>query len=331
MRAQRRWRKASGQRQQPVPCGRVPRLAPARWINGATKTQAHDWTFLGIVAQSTWQPEIEARLLARRRGELLTRDPVSTRLGRRAFMSVLAIGTLLVPAAAAAMGQSGAFSARRLTTSKQRQGLERNSGLSRWGWELVRRTSAPAKLDSTLVAADSPSLLDEPFAIWCGQEDEGPVTPAERRGLEAFLRLGGILVVDDARPEHGQFGLGARRELRRILPESPPIALSPNSVIYKSFYLVKRPVGRLLGLGHVDAIVRGRLPQVLFLSCDLLGALCTRPDGSFLYDVESRLPRQREQAIRFAVNLAMYVLCSDYKDDQVHAQWLMRRRSRLGR
>jgi hypothetical protein len=28
-----------------------------------------------------------------------------------------------------------------------------------------------------------------------------------------------------------------------------------------------------------------------------------------------------------AVNIAMYVLCSDYKDDQVHAPWLMRRRA----
>jgi hypothetical protein len=34
----------------------------------------------------------------------------------------------------------------------------------------------------------------------------------------------------------------------------------------------------------------------------------------------------RQQAIRLAVNIAMYVLCSDYKDDQVHAEELMRRR-----
>ena len=34
---------------------------------------------------------------------------------------------------------------------------------------------------------------------------------------------------------------------------------------------------------------------------------------------------QREHAIRLAVNIAMYVLCSNYKDDQVHAPFLMRR------
>ncbi len=251
--------------------------------------------------------------------------------GRRGFLSALAIGTLLVPGSATAMGQSGAFSARRLLTTRQRQGIDRDAGLSRWSWELVRRTSAPARLESTLVAADSVNLLDEPFAYWCGEEDSGPVTVAERRNLESFLRLGGILVVDDLRPEQGRFGAGVRRELRRIIPESLPVIVEPSNVIYKSFYLVKRPVGCRLGPERVEAIVRGRLVQVLFLSCDLLGALATRADGSFLYDVETHSLRQREQAMRFAVNLAMYVLCSDYKDDQVHAEWLMRHRARWSR
>jgi hypothetical protein len=31
--------------------------------------------------------------------------------------------------------------------------------------------------------------------------------------------------------------------------------------------------------------------------------------------------------VRLAVNIAMYVLCSNYKDDQVHAPFLMRRRA----
>lgn len=253
------------------------------------------------------------------------------RIGRRSFVSALAAETLLVATSAAAMGQSGAFSARRLLTSRGRRGSDRDSALSRWCWELVRRTSAPANLEPALVGADSPRLLDEPFAVWCEEADPGPLTPFERRGLEAFLRLGGILVVDDARPESGEFGAAARRELRRILPESPPVMLDPNSVIYKSFYLVKRPTGRLLGPERIHAIIRGRLPQVLFLSCDLLGALATEDDGSYRYDVSAKLPRQRELAIRFAVNIAMFVLCSDYKDDQVHAEWIMRRRVRWGK
>ena len=34
---------------------------------------------------------------------------------------------------------------------------------------------------------------------------------------------------------------------------------------------------------------------------------------------------QRERAIRLAVNIAMYVLCSTYKDDRVHESFLKRR------
>ena len=83
--------------------------------------------------------------------------------------------------------------------------------------------------------------------------------------------------------------------------------------------------GRVVGSGHIDAIVRGRSAQVLFLDLDLLGALA-RVGESWSFEVEPGGSEQREQAARLAVNVAMYVLCSDYKDDQVHAEWLMRRR-----
>ena len=55
-------------------------------------------------------------------------------------------------------------------------------------------------------------------------------------------------------------------------------------------------------------------------------------DGStWAFEVSPGGSVQRQNAIRLAVNLAMYVLCSDYKDDQVHAPWLMRRRARRPR
>ena len=36
--------------------------------------------------------------------------------------------------------------------------------------------------------------------------------------------------------------------------------------------------------------------------------------------------RQREYAARLAINIAMYALCLDYKDDGVHILEIMRRR-----
>lgn len=70
-----------------------------------------------------------------------------------------------------------------------------------------------------------------------------------------------------------------------------------------------------------------RFVQVLLSSHDLLGALARDEGGTYLFPVEGDAP-VRQQAIRLAVNVAMYVLCSDYKDDQVHAEELMRRRGR---
>jgi hypothetical protein len=174
------------------------------------------------------------------------------------------------------------------------------------------------------VAADAGKLLAEPFAIWSGTQDIPELTHGEVKGLRQFLKLGGILVVDDANPEQGVFGRAARRELRRVLPESPVVKLSAEHVVYKTYYILDRPVGRAVGPARMDAIVRGTNAQVLLLSHDLLGALARR-EGAWAMQVEAR---QRQQAIRLAVNIAMYVLCSDYKDDQVHAPWLMRRRAR---
>jgi len=177
------------------------------------------------------------------------------------------------------------------------------------------------------VAVDSRQLFSEPFAIWAGDAEVGALGPSERRALERFLRQGGMLVVDDSAPERGAFGRSVRRELERVLPESPPVKLDPSHVVFKSYYIIDRPVGRVLGPPQIDAIVRGKNAQVLFLQHDLLGALA-RSGDSWAFPAEPGTTGQREYAIRFAVNIAMYLLCSDYKDDQVHAPWLMRRRAR---
>lgn len=248
---------------------------------------------------------------------------------RRRFLGLIVLLCLGRTQPAVAMGQSGAFSARRLTTARLKGDPERDTALSRWGWELVRRTSAPARLSATVVAADAPELLDEPFVVWSGATDLPPLLPAERRGLEAFIRLGGVIVVDDSRPETGEFTRAAKRELRKVLPSVAISSIDSSHVIFRTFYLLSRAQGRIAGPERVEAMVRGSMVHVLFLSCDLLGALASKPEGPFLFATEPNTSESRERALRFAVNLAMYMLCSDYKDDQVHAPWLMRRRAKL--
>ena len=203
----------------------------------------------------------------------------------------------------------------------------RQAGAAQWAFELMRRTSAPALVAVREVRLERSSLLQAPFVMWSGSGSPRELTHAERLALGEFLNLGGVLVVDDQEPQSGEFVRAAQRQVAGLLPEHRPRELEPTHVLFKSFYLLDRPEGRQPGPNRLTAIVRSGQLQVLFLQQDLLGALARDGEG-WAMSVTPGGEAQRERAIRLAVNLAMYLLCSDYKDDQVHASWLMRRRSR---
>jgi hypothetical protein len=248
------------------------------------------------------------------------------RLTRRAALAALA-ASLTLPRRSFAFGAGGAFHPRLLDVGEPSIDAARASAPARWSWELIRRTSAPARLVTTKVRAEDPKLVAEPFLVWAGHSASRALSDSQLRGLERFFRLGGMLIVDDVAPEAGAFGRSARREIARVLPESSPVRLDDGHVIYKSYYIIDRPVGRVVGTPYAEAIVRNKNAQVVFLAHDLLGALARTPSDTWAFEVAPGGPAQREMAVRLAVNLAMYLLCSDYKDDQVHAPWLMRRRA----
>jgi len=95
--------------------------------------------------------------------------------------------------------------------------------------------------------------------------------------------------------------------------------------VFRTFYLLGRAEGRIEGRASVDAIVRGGRVQVIFSEHDLGGALARDATGAWQLPALPGGEVQREHAIRLAVNIAMYSLCSNYKDDQVHAKALLQR------
>jgi hypothetical protein len=238
---------------------------------------------------------------------------------------------LLFPSRAAhAFGDAGAFDPRILLTGSQ-TGPAHATAPGRWAWELVQRTSAPARLHPTVVRADDAAIVDAPFLYWSGDTEIAPLTAAEIAGLRRFFALGGLMLVDDSAPgERGEpspFARSARREIARVLPDSAPIGLGTDHVVFRTFYFLRRAVGRIQGPPSLDAIVRGGQVQVLFSEHDIGGALARGASGVWEATVVPGGDTQRESAIRLAVNIAMYALCSNYKDDQVHAPYLMRRRA----
>ena len=246
---------------------------------------------------------------------------------------VLAALLVLLPRPVRAFGDVGAFDPRVLLAGGV-TGAARPTAPARWSWELAQRTSAPARLKPTQVRADDPSVVDGPFLWLSGENALQPLSPQEIAGLRRFFALGGVLLVDDAGVADdgapSAFGRSARTELARVLPDTSPIALNTDHVLFKTFYLLRRAEGRVAGPRTLDAIVRGGQAQVVFSSHDIGGALARGATGAWEHPVTPGGDVQRERAIRLAVNVAMYVLCSNYKDDQVHAPFLMRRRALAG-
>jgi hypothetical protein len=248
-----------------------------------------------------------------------------------ALALVVAAGLMVARARPAlAFGDAGAFDPRVLLTGEQ-TGPAHESAPARWSWELVQRTSAPARLHPSVVRADDPAIVEAPFLYWSGDVAVAALTSAEIAGLRRFFSLGGVLLVDDAgagdRGDASAFGRSARREIARVLPDAAPITLGLEHVLFRTFYYLRRAVGRVEGPPSLEAIVRGGQAQVLFSEHDLGGALARGPSGAWERPVVPGGEAQRELAVRLAVNIAMYVLCSNYKDDQVHAPFLMRRRA----
>ena len=246
-----------------------------------------------------------------------------TRRHALAALSALSLGAAVRPARA--FGEEGAFNPRVLLTGNARWEGVRTTAPARWSQELMVRTSAPARQTPGTVRADDPLLLAEPFAMWGGESDVPPLTDREASGLRRFIALGGILLVDDFAPEDGNFARAAKRELRRVVPEGSPIPIGPENVVFKSFYLIRRAVGRVEGPPKLEAIVRGGVPQVIYSVHDLTGALARGASGTHPIQVVPGGESQREKAVRLAVNISMYVLCSTYKDDLVHESFLKRR------
>ncbi len=254
-----------------------------------------------------------------------------TPVDRRGFLASagLASATLFAGRRARAFGDEGAFEPKVLLAGGV-TGPARTTAPARWSVEVEKRTSAPARRAPRSVKASDPALLDGPFAYWSGSSSLSPLASTEINGLKQFFALGGFLVVDDADPESGAFGRDARREIARVIPEIPVVALQADHVLFRTFYLLKpaRPWGRRDGGPTAEVIMKGGEVRVLFLSHDLGGALAKNSLGTWEMSVEPGGDVQREQAIRWAVNIALYVLTTNYKDDAVHGKFLLERRAK---
>ncbi len=196
------------------------------------------------------------------------------------------------------------------------------------GQEVRFRTAVDVKLDRVVVALGSRDVFDHPFLLWVGDGAFPALTEAERTHLRIFLESGGFLLVDNAGDGAGQsaFDRRFRAEMRRALPEAALQPVAQQHVLFRSFYRITSVAGRRASRSHVQGVeIDGRLALV-YSQNDLSGAWSRDGYGAWEFEAVPGGPAQREDALRFGVNLVMYSLLLDYKDEQAHVEYLLRHR-----
>ncbi|KFA93415.1 DUF4159 domain-containing protein [Archangium violaceum] len=203
----------------------------------------------------------------------------------------------------------------------------RLSGLRRITWELQRRTSVEVLPDARPFELSSPELFEYPFLYLGGDGAFPPFSEAEVENLRRYLTFGGFLLADANDGSDGEgFDASFRRELARVLPKSPLTPVPSSHVVFKSFFLLDSAPGRLLNKPQLLAANLGKRAAVMYSQNDLAGAWNRSEAGDYEFDVSPGGEPQRELAVRLGVNLCMYALCLDYKDDAVHLQLILNKR-----
>lgn len=250
------------------------------------------------------------------------------RFGRRALLRSLA-ALPLAPAALLASPARAIGERSKVSIGKVRHRGNWNTrpeALRRLLWEVGKRTSIHVARDAVQVTPMGEELFFQPLLSLAGEGELSRFSDEERARLSRHLRFGGMIWADAPSPSDPFFE-SAKAELEEVLGEQ--IApLESEHVLFKSYYLLKRAYGRTDEDTRVFGGLLGDRAAVLMTSCDVLGAYERDRLGTWRFECIPDGERQRERAFRFGVNVLMYATCLDYKADQVHIPFIMKKRRR---
>jgi hypothetical protein len=204
----------------------------------------------------------------------------------------------------------------------------RMSGVTTLAQELKLRTSIDVSLERHAVRLTDDDLFLYPILVMAGDRDYGKLPAREADRLKAWLEAGGFLFVDNGGPSGPSEGFDRafRAEMERTFPRAPLARIPAEHVLYRDFYRLSYTMGRTNTRPYMEAVtLEGRL-AVVYSQNDLLGAYVRDGFGAWEYDVVPGGEPQREMALRTGINIVEYALCLDYKDDQVHLDYLLHKR-----
>lgn len=239
----------------------------------------------------------------------------------------------LVLGAGAHSGESNAIGKKtqvRLAQLKIGSGWSvRQSAVTKLAQEVSYRTSIQIAQDPVALAPSDPKLFYHPLLILTGDRAlSGLVSHQERQALRKYMQLGGFLWVDAAvRGSNSQgFDASLRKLVSQLFPGRKLERLPADHVIFRSFFRVSYPAGRVMHQQFVEGVRLDRRVCLLYTVNDVLGALEQDAFGNWKHDVSPGGLAQRRLALKLGINIIEYALCLNYKSDQVHLDYLLRKR-----
>ncbi len=250
---------------------------------------------------------------------------------RQLLGGALAGAALLASRRARAIGPGSKFRFGQLQLGTQTSWNPRPNALRRMAWEIDKRTSIDVELDPAVVTPTSDTLHETPFLYLAGDRGFDLPSTSGIEALRRFLTFGGFLLIDSAEgTTDGAFDGSVRKLIASIFQSTDSAkglqVIPSDHVVYKSFYLLDKPVGRLAIAPALEGVVHDERLVCGYVANDLGGAWARDDFGNYDFPCEPGGEKQRELAFRMGVNLVMYALCLDYKSDQVHVPFIMKRR-----
>ena len=194
--------------------------------------------------------------------------------------------------------------------------------------ELELRTSIDAWKERRVMTLSDPDLFFAPLLYMAGRYEFNPFTPQEREILSRFLTYGGFLLAEDTVGAKGfGFDQAFRREMKRILPNNELKRLPPEHAVYQSFYLISSPGGRQKVNPYLEGITIDNWTPVIYSQNDLAGAWSRDTYGKWVYACVPGGDQQRKAAFKMGINIIVYSLTSDYKQDVIHRPFIKRRKN----
>jgi hypothetical protein len=223
-----------------------------------------------------------------------------------------------------------------IRTGSQAVDAESRAGMLGLADTLNRRTAVETA-EPLAVDLEADDLIFFPLLYWPVTAEQPTPSPRAAERINRYLETGGTILFDtrDAGAETpGPFGNGAAsqsrlRQLAAGVKIPPLVPVPPDHVLTKSFYLLHEFPGRWntgqVWVEPVEDRVNDGVASVIVGSNDWAGAWAIDGQGRPAYPVVPGGEPQREMAMRFGVNLVMYVLTGNYKTDQVHVPAILER------